>query len=256
MLSIAQSWATQGSSNTFKCFGRKRNRSHTGNQINQFVNTKSLFGEGKKFIILDEVDFMTKNAQQALRYLIQQYNENVCFCLICNYISRIDNSLQNEFIRLKFNKLPDEEIVTFLKKICAQEKLKLKPKDLINIQQQYVSDIRSMINYLQSNNRNVYSKDKIVTSEIFEKLISYVKKNKKLLAHLNKLCVKLDTRKNNFIKKFIFYEIKNKDYSRRKDVLTMFKNIIRGNIDNEMYLYPYVEICFVKIYTNSVDFSL
>ena len=43
------------------------------NQINQFVNTKTLFGEGVKFVILDEVDYMTKNAQQALRYLIQQY---------------------------------------------------------------------------------------------------------------------------------------------------------------------------------------
>ena len=34
------------------------------NQINQFVNTKSLFGNGIKFVILDEVDYMTKNAQQ------------------------------------------------------------------------------------------------------------------------------------------------------------------------------------------------
>ena len=46
------------------------------NQINQFVNTKSLFGNGIKFVILDEVDYMTKNAQQALRYLIQQYSND------------------------------------------------------------------------------------------------------------------------------------------------------------------------------------
>ena len=30
------------------------------NQINNFVNTKILFGNGMKFIILDEVDYMTK----------------------------------------------------------------------------------------------------------------------------------------------------------------------------------------------------
>ena len=76
------------------------------NQIYQFVNTKTLFNNGLKFIILDEVDYMTKNAQCALRYLIQQYSSNIKFCLICNYISRIDNSLQNEFVRLKFCNLP------------------------------------------------------------------------------------------------------------------------------------------------------
>ena len=49
------------------------------NQINQFVNTKTLFGNGMKFVILDEVDYMTKNAQQALKYLIQQYSNNIRF---------------------------------------------------------------------------------------------------------------------------------------------------------------------------------
>ena len=29
---------------------------------------------------------MTKNAQCALRYLIQQYNDNIRFCLICNIL--------------------------------------------------------------------------------------------------------------------------------------------------------------------------
>ena len=35
-------------------------------QIYQFVNSNSLFYKGTKFVNLDEVDYMTKNAQQAL----------------------------------------------------------------------------------------------------------------------------------------------------------------------------------------------
>ena len=89
------------------------------NQINQFVNSKTLFGNGLKFVILDEVDYMTKNAQQALRYLIQQYSNNIRFCLICNYISRIDVALQNEFIRLRFCQLPESDILRFLSHIAT-----------------------------------------------------------------------------------------------------------------------------------------
>ena len=57
------------------------------NQIHSFVNTKTLFNKGVKFVILDEVDYMTKNAQQALRYLIQQYSNNIRFCLIYDIIA-------------------------------------------------------------------------------------------------------------------------------------------------------------------------
>ena len=41
------------------------------NQISQFINAKSLFSDGLKIVILDEVDYMTKNAQQALKYLFK-----------------------------------------------------------------------------------------------------------------------------------------------------------------------------------------
>ena len=99
------------------------------NQINYFVNSKPLFNNGMKFVILDEVDYMTKNAQQALRYLLQNYTCNVRFCLICNYISKIDEGLQNEFIRLRFNQLPKDEIITFLNNISISEKLNLSPRN-------------------------------------------------------------------------------------------------------------------------------
>ena len=121
------------------------------NQINFFVNSKPLFHTGMKFVILDEVDYMTKNAQQALRYLLQNYTGNVRFCLICNYISKIDEGLQNEFIRLRFNQLPKDDIIQFLNNISESEKLNISLKSLSCIQKLYKSDIRSMINFMQSN---------------------------------------------------------------------------------------------------------
>ena len=91
------------------------------NQICQFVNSDNLFAKGLKIVILDEVDYMTKTAQQALKYLIQNHLTNARFCLICNYVSRIDEGLQNEFIKLRFNQLPKENVLDFLKNISIKE---------------------------------------------------------------------------------------------------------------------------------------
>ena len=87
------------------------------NQITKFVNSNALFENGTKFVILDEVDYMTKTAQQALKHLLNTVNKEVRFCLICNYITRIDESLQTEFVKLRFNKLPKDATIKFLNHI-------------------------------------------------------------------------------------------------------------------------------------------
>ena len=124
------------------------------NQIAKFINSKPLFSNGLKFIILDEVDYMTKSAQQALKFLLQEYDKKAIFCLMCNYISKIESSLKSEFIELKFNKLPKNEIVTFLKKICNAESIEMSNETFLNLQEFYQSDIRSMVNCLQMNCNN------------------------------------------------------------------------------------------------------
>lgn len=118
-------------------------------QIQQFVKSKNLFETGYKFVVLDEVDYMTKNAQQALKNLLQSCLDNVRFCLICNYICRIDDSLKNEFICIRFNQLPKEEIFSFMKHIAKQENMEIKDETIYAIQKMYHSDIRSMINFIQ-----------------------------------------------------------------------------------------------------------
>ncbi len=123
------------------------------NQIYSFVHSKSFLKKGVKFVILDEVDSMTKNAQQALSYLLNTYSD-VRFCLICNYISKIDDTLQTLFIKIKFNTLPKDKILSFLNTIVVSENLKYTPSQLEYIHAMYESDIRSMINFMQINQDN------------------------------------------------------------------------------------------------------
>jgi len=219
------------------------------NQISCFVNSKPLFHNGMKFVILDEVDYMTKNAQQALRYLLQNYSNNVRFCLICNYISKIDEGLQNEFIRLRFNQLPKEDIIGFLKDISDKENLNMSHKSLSNIQKLYRSDIRSMINFIQSNQdimknklnleseTNMY----IIDNDIWENIIDKITKREKLeniCAYVQLISIKYNIDKKNIIKDFLNYIIRNKLTIMKPDFLKFVENIMHSqNLNNNYHIY-------------------
>ena len=204
-------------------------------QINQFVSTKSLFSNGVKFIILDEVDYMTKNAQQALRNLIQKYDYNVRFCLICNYISKIDSALQNEFIRLRFCQLPKKDISKFLKNIVKKEKLIISDTQLNSIQCQFKSDIRSMINFIQSHSNTTFDNN-IISNIFFENIFNNFKTKK---ISLSEICIKNNIRIKSFIVQFITYLVFNKQEIIESDILLKFKFIVHNNIVDENYLIKF-----------------
>lgn len=181
------------------------------NQINQFVNSQSLFHTGTKFVILDEVDYMTKNAQQALKYLLQGFNKTCRFCLICNYISRIDESLQNEFVRLRFNQLPERDITSFLNKISEKERLNLSQETILSIQKLYKSDIRSMINYIQSNQYMIRNK-KVINNDIWENITKGLQDDasyKSTDERLEKISIEYNIDIKNIVKDYLNFLIRN-----------------------------------------------
>jgi replication factor C subunit 3/5 len=215
-------------------------------QINQFVNSKSLFNKGMKFVILDEIDSMTKNAQLALRYLIQNYSSCVRFCLICNYISRIDDGLQNECLKLRFNQLPEQDIIKFLTNIVTQEKLNISENAIAQIQKLYKSDIRSMINFIQLNQTKDFNKDNefnIIGNNIWEILyLKFTKREK--LSNLNQFIQNLsrdyNIDKKNIIKDYLNYIIRNKPHLVTSVFLTFIENITHIQECKNSYYINYV----------------
>ena len=120
------------------------------NQINTFTTSSYLFNKGTKFIILDEVDYMTKNAQFSLFNLMKDNTDNVRFCLICNYISKLERVLRNVCMSFKFNMLPPDNIKEYLGNIIKSEGItRIKDKDITSIISHFKSDVRCMINYIQ-----------------------------------------------------------------------------------------------------------
>lgn len=217
------------------------------NQISQFVNSKPLFNEGMKFIILDEADYMTKNAQQALKYLLQEYSPSVRFCLICNYISRIDDGLQNEFLKLRFNQLPEEDIHVFLKHIAYIEKLNINDKIIKSIQQLYKSDIRSMINYMQTNQDVFTSEYKIINNDTLENIYIKILNNKSLsdfIEYIRKISIDYNIDTKNIIKYLINYIIRFKQEKINKELLDIVEDIMHNkNCNNNHYIgYVYTQL--------------
>ena len=210
-------------------------------QINQFVNSKNLFVDGMKFVVLDEVDYMTKNAQQALRYLLQSYTVNVRFCLICNYVSRIDEGLQNEFIKLRFNQLPEADIISFLNKITVMENLKLSVGDITLIKRLYKSDIRSMVNFMQSNQNMGVSEIglNIIEDNMWSSLYAKLQTNDipSALQYIDEISVKCNVIRIYIIKDFVDYIIRT--YPITPDFLSFVECIMHFTECNESYYLNY-----------------
>ena len=201
------------------------------NQIYQFVKTKNLFETGYKFVVLDEVDYMTKNAQQALKYLLQICGNNVKFFLICNYISKIELSLQHEFVCIRFNQLPKQKIREFIREICDKEKLNLSDQNIDTIQSLHKSDIRSMINFIQLNQNIIVQQSNIIDNNVWKRLYNLFteekdEKNIKTFIHLLSINYNID--KKQIIKDYYNYLILNQPEMITTEVIDKMEIVIHN----------------------------
>lgn len=217
------------------------------NQIQNFINTNTLFGHGNKYVILDEVDYMTKTAQIALKNLLLNY-KNIRFCLICNYISKIDKSLQEEFIHFRFNQLPKNDIKKFINYIIKKEKIHLTKGQLNSILELYNSDIRSIINYIQSN-FNSLKITKILNMDIINKLLNEIKtntiNNKQFYNKIYNIINKYNISFNEFIKKLCIYINTNQNKNININFLNETKYITHNLELNDQIISDYL-FCKLK----------
>lgn len=222
------------------------------NQINQFVKSKNLFESGLKFVILDEVDYMTKNAQQALKYLLQLTTYNVRFCLICNYISKIVESLQNEFICVRFNQLPKKDIYNFVKNILEKENIELSSSAIDTIQTIYKSDIRSMINFIQLNqNLTVNYEEHIINNAVWENIHHLLNTphstTSEIITYIHNISSIYNIDKKNIIQSYFNYIIRNYENIISPKLLSIIETIIH-NYDNKSQCSIKYFCIFIKKY--------
>jgi replication factor C small subunit len=103
-----------------------------------------------RLVILDEADEMTRDAQTALRRIMEESSRFTRFILICNYSSGIIEPIQSRCAIFRFQRLPAEHVSGYLKKISKAEGVKATEKVLDAIYEVTGGDLRQAINLLQA----------------------------------------------------------------------------------------------------------
>jgi len=102
-----------------------------------------------KVVILDEADFLTPNAQAALRNLMETFSKHCRFILTCNYVERIIDPIQSRCQPYKIVPPSRKEVALQLKSIFETENVNFKLDDLALIVNAGYPDIRRVINSAQ-----------------------------------------------------------------------------------------------------------
>jgi DNA polymerase III delta prime subunit len=125
------------------------------NEIQSFASSVSMTG-GRKYVILDEADYLNPNSTQpALRNFIEEFAKNCGFILTCNYKNRIIPELHSRCSVIEF-KIPKGEkqklASSFLNRICgilATENVDFDKKVIAEVITKHFPDFRRTLNELQ-----------------------------------------------------------------------------------------------------------
>ncbi len=119
-----------------------------------------------KVIILDEADYLTPNAQAALRNLMETFSKHCRFILTCNYVERIIDPIQSRCQSFKVVPPSKKEVAQQMVSILNQENCQYELDDVALIVNAGYPDIRRVINSGQR--QIVDGKLKIDTSSVIQ----------------------------------------------------------------------------------------
>tara|TARA_R100000458_G_C8250401_1_gene227464 strand:- start:204 stop:1112 length:909 start_codon:yes stop_codon:yes gene_type:complete len=134
-----------------------------------------------KVIILDEADYLTPNAQAALRNLMETFSKSTRFILTCNYVEKIIDPIQSRCQVFGITPPSRKEVAVRLGNICAEEDVTMDTNALVQIVNSTYPDIRRSINALQRqvvDGRIVIDKQSMLESNYMVKILEELKGNK------------------------------------------------------------------------------
>ncbi|KAI5185623.1 replication factor C subunit 3/5 [Nematocida homosporus] len=118
-------------------------------KIKAFAACYSMQGGPYKIVILDEADSMTKDAQNALRRIIEQYSKNVRFIIICNYSTKIIPAIKSRCAPFRFAPITKPEIIAYVRSVAYKERIEITDEALDALAVYANGDLRRAMNILE-----------------------------------------------------------------------------------------------------------
>ena len=145
-------------------------------KVKNFASTLGF--KDMKVIILDECDYITPNAQAALRNLMETFSKNCRFILTCNYVERIIDPIQSRCQSFQIIPPDRKQVAQHLANILNNENIEYDVKDIATIVNSGYPDIRRVINGSQRqvvNGKLVIDENTITQNDYKSKVLDILK---------------------------------------------------------------------------------
>lgn len=123
------------------------------NEMKTFCQSRSLFSDRKKIVVLDDIDLINKQSQHVFRNYMDKYGANVHFLLVCGNLQKVIESLQSRTYIMNIPTASLEQRRAILERVCGDENLWLEPeaKDYVLKLSNNIagSSVRNVINFLE-----------------------------------------------------------------------------------------------------------
>jgi replication factor C small subunit len=104
-----------------------------------------------KVVLLDEADYLSPNAQAALRGVMEEYHATARFILTCNYPNRIIPAIHSRCQSFHVERTDMEQFISRVEKILTKENITFDLESLANYVSVTYPDLRKCINMVQQN---------------------------------------------------------------------------------------------------------
>jgi DNA polymerase III delta prime subunit len=117
--------------------------------VKTFCQTCSNIKNKKKFVVLDDIDFINEQSQQVFRNYIDKYRQNVNFISSCSNTQKVIESIQSRLIIIKMKPLQKGNLIKLIHTIKTRENI-----DIENDVDEFIvsisnNTVKTIVNYME-----------------------------------------------------------------------------------------------------------